>query len=237
MNKVRAKSHPRSPAEHLRHWLHESLRGLPPGSALLAVGCEEVFLTTQLAEYATDVTVLDTSGAQMGLLARRFPEISFRQHDPGEPLPFPAETFAAIWCNEFLDRVFDPAVALREMHRVLAPSGRLLVNVPDQGGMRNMLNALFPWRDESAATNPRVHHFTKAMLAKLARSAGFCEVRTATAGAVRPAPGKGGRSLMLRAKKGPDAMLIPGHARGRGRAATAGVPVEDLAFASRVRAA
>lgn len=236
MTKLRAKSHSRSPADHLRHWLHAGLRGLPAGSAILAVGCEEVFLTTHLAEYATDVTVLDTSGVQMGLLARRFPEISFRQHEPGEPLPFPAETFDAIWCSEFLDRVFDPAVTLREMHRVLAPAGRLLVNVPDHGGVRNMLNALFPWRDASAATNPRVHQFTKAALAKLARTTGFSEVRTATAGAVRPAPGTGARSLLLRAKKGPDAMLFSTRA-ARARAATSELAVEDLAFASRVRAA
>jgi SAM-dependent methyltransferase len=236
MNKARpAKSHPRSAADHLRQWLHESLRGLPPESAILAVGCEEAFLTMHLTEYAANVTVLDTSGVQMGLLARRFPEIAFRQHDPGEPLPFAAETFDAIWCSEFLDRVLDPAVALREMHRVLAPSGRLLVTVPDHGGVRNVLNALFPWRDESAATNPRVHHFTKTVLARLARTAGFAEVRTATSAAVRHAAAKGTRSLMLRAKKGPGALLIP--AKARARAIPAELAVEDLAFASRVRAA
>ena len=225
------------PNEHLRQWMHEGLRELPPDSAILAVGCEEALLTPALAEYSADVTVLDTSGAQMGLLARRFPEISFLQHEPANPLPFAHDTFDAIWCCEFLDRTFAPAAVLREMHRVLAPGGRLLVTVPDHGAVRNVLIALFKWDEHFSPSNPRIRYFTKHTLAKLTRQAGFTGIRTATGGAVRRIAGElVPRSLMLRAKKGPAAQLVPDRMPAAA-AETELSPAEELAFAGRRRAA
>ena len=36
-----------------------------------------------------------------------------------QQIPFPHETFGLVICNHMLERVDDPAAALREMHRVL----------------------------------------------------------------------------------------------------------------------
>lgn len=62
---------PWSVIARLRHWMHDGLRPLAPDAAVLAVGCEQAFLAPQLAEYSADVTVLDTSGAQIGQFSRR----------------------------------------------------------------------------------------------------------------------------------------------------------------------
>lgn len=216
--------------------MHEGLHDLPHESAVLAIGSEQAFLTPQLAEYSNDVTVLDTSAAEIAQLARRFPEIAFLQHEPANPLPFAHDTFDAIWCCEFLDRVFDPIATLREMHRVLVPGGRLVVTVPDHGAVRNVLIALFHWDEHFAPSNPRIRHFTRHTLAKITGDAGFGEIHCATGGAVRRiAGGLVPRSLMLRARKGPG--VEPAPAGARARADEESGLDEALAFASRVRGA
>jgi ubiquinone/menaquinone biosynthesis C-methylase UbiE len=216
--------------------MHEGLHDLPHDSTILALGCDEVFLAPQLREYSFDVTVLDRSGGQVTQLARRFPDIAFLQHNPANPLPFAHDTFDAIWCCEFLDRIFDPSAALQEMHRVLAPGGRLLVTVPDHGTVRSVLIALFKWDEHFAPTNPRIRHFTRSMLVKLARRAGFEHVRTTTGGSVRPIAGSlVPRSILLEARKGPAARLTLA-ANGRRADDRELVLGDELAFASRVRA-
>jgi SAM-dependent methyltransferase len=158
-------------------------------------------------------------------------------HEPGRPLPFAAEQFDAIWCCEYLDRVFDPAAVLSDMRRVLVPEGRLLLTVPDHGRVRNVLIALFNWDGHFAPTNPRIRYFTRTTLAKLVRDAGFGEISLQRAGALRRLAGRlVPRSLMLRARKGVGLRLTPAEARAdRG---TGHLPLEDnLAFAGRSRAA
>jgi ubiquinone/menaquinone biosynthesis C-methylase UbiE len=220
----------------LRAWMHEGLRDLGPGRAILALGCDEAFLTPQLLEYASDVTVLDTSGGQIAQLARRFPEITFLPHHPAQPLPFARGAFDAIWCCEYLDRVFDPVAALREMHRVLVPGGRLLATVADHGRVRNVLIALFNWDEHFTATTPRVRYFTKRTLARLTREAGFTAVQLTTS---RPARKVAGRfappNLLLKARKDAGLELAPAERRDRADGDVAFD--EDLAFAGRTRAA
>jgi SAM-dependent methyltransferase len=220
---------------YMRGWMQAGLSDLPAGGAVLALGCDEAFLAPHLSEFAADVTVLDTAAGEMAQLARRFPDVDFLQHNPSSPLPFAHDTFAAIWCSEFLDRIFDPAAALREMHRVLAPGGRLLITVPDHGAVRNVLIALFRWEEHFSPANPRIRHFTRSMLARLVRQAGFEQVRICTGGTVRRMAGAlVPRTLFLQAVKSPAAVeSVAAAAPGHGSQAR----TEALPFAGRTHAA
>jgi SAM-dependent methyltransferase len=217
--------------------MDRGLSDLPATGAILAVGCDAAFIGSHLVEYSRDVTVLDTSGGQLAQLARRFPEISFQLHNPASPLPFPRESFEVVWCCDYLDRVLDPAAALREIHRVLAANGRLLASVPQQDGVRKMLSAFFPAANPPAAANPAVRFFTRRMLTRLARENGFVDI--AVASIRQPAPGTAAaraRSLLMRARKAPGVQVVPTTAR------VAVVELrdvfdEELAFAGRTRAA
>ncbi len=226
--------------QHLRAWMHTGLHDLRPGSTLLAIGCDEAFFAPQLAEYATEVTVLDTSAGQMAQLARRFPAIAFLRHNPSHALPFGAEMFNAIWCCEFLDRVFDPATALREMHRVLASGGRLMVTVPDHGGgpLRPVCAPFFQSDEALVHERPRIRQFDRSDLVKLARQAGFADVHTATSGR---GPRTGGpRSLLLRASKVSAAKVDSDSieaSRASAGAAGAATATDDLVPAGVLRAA
>lgn len=227
-------THPSVASDHLRRFMHEGLRDLPHESIVLAIGCEEAFLTPQLTEYSSDVTVLDTSGTQIAQLARRFPEIAFLRHNPANPLPFAHDTFDAIWCCDYLDRVFDPARALHETYRVLKAGGRLLVTVPDHGRMHTMLATLLSWESPLAPDNPRIRHFTRPSLVRLAREVGFGDVHATSGGAARrsarpPAP----RTLMLHARKD----LAAAQVRARSGDAADALLDDEIASALGARAA
>jgi len=201
--------------------MRDGLHDLRRAGRVLAIGCDEVFLATHLAEYAAEVTVLDTSAGQLGHLARRYPEINFLRHHPAQPLPFAAGVFDAIWCGEILDRVFNPAAVLSEVYRVLGPAGRLMATVADHGAAQR---ATFAAEAPVAAERPCLRRFTRGGLVRLVRQAGFAHLRTAS-GRAGPRAAGAPRRLLLRARK-----VAAGGATALGRR-------DELAQGSRLRAA
>lgn len=83
-------------------------------------------------------------------------------------LPFADASFdAAVTADVLCHAAVDPARALAELHRVLRPGGRLVVNMP-----------AFPWL--MSAHDVRVHNArrqTAAQTAAMLRAAGFAKVR------------------------------------------------------------
>ena len=80
-------------------------------------------------------------------------------------LPFANASFDAVICSSVLYHqwVKDPAVAVRELHRVLRPGGLLLLNVP-------ALRFLHSAHDEAVMT---AHRFSKSEIRQLLRNNGF----------------------------------------------------------------
>ena len=80
-------------------------------------------------------------------------------------LPFANASFDVVICSSVLYHqwVKDPAVAVRELHRVLRPGGLLLLNVP-------ALRFLHSAHDEAVMT---AHRFKKSEIRQLLRDSGF----------------------------------------------------------------
>ena len=173
-------------AANLRNWMHAELRGLSDDAPILEVGCGDGSFTRSLAGYSSRVTAIDISASQIERNARAHPEITFHHHDVAQTFPFANGAFAVIWCSEVLEHLFDPGFALREMHRVLAPGGQLLVTVPYHGMFKDVLIALFKWDEHFAPTNPHIRFFTRKSLTQLAAGAGCVEIKTATCGMNQP---------------------------------------------------
>lgn len=169
-------------AKNFRRWMARNLAGLPPKSTILEVGCGDGSFTKELVKFSPDVTAIDISESQIAENAKRFTGITFRQHDVAETFPFNNNAFDVIWCSEVLEHLFDPAFALREMNRIIKPGGKLLVTVPYHGRLKNILIALFNFDQHYTPSNPHIRFYTNKTLSRIAREAGFTDVKVETCG-------------------------------------------------------
>jgi SAM-dependent methyltransferase len=56
--------------------------------------------------------------------------VSFQMVDAAQPLPFPDQSFDAVFCNDSINHLPGRLQVFRDWHRVLRPGGRVLVTDP-----------------------------------------------------------------------------------------------------------
>jgi SAM-dependent methyltransferase len=102
------------------------------GRAVLDVGCGPGWVARRYARAGAAVTAVDLTERAVTLarqwLAREGLTATVRQAD-AEALPFADSTFDWVSCDGVLHHTPDPERALREMHRVLRPSGGVCLSV------------------------------------------------------------------------------------------------------------
>ena len=156
--------------------LEELTRDLPPGAAVLDLGCGAgVPVTRWLADHRFAVTGVDFSARQLELARRLVPAASFIKADMTE-ISFPAESFAAVvafYSIIHVPRVEHPAL-LRKIHRWLEPGGGFLA-----------IWALGAWEGEEKdwegwGAAMRWSHYGEEANLRMLREAGF-EVASAEA--------------------------------------------------------
>lgn len=100
----------------------EYAAALPPGSRVLDAGAGDAPYA-ELFAHCEHVTQEWTESPHAGA---RSADVIADLHD----LPLPGGSFDGVLCTEVLEHLADPGRALRELHRVLRPDGRLLLTVP-----------------------------------------------------------------------------------------------------------
>ena len=110
---------------------------LRPDDDLLEVGCGSARLLAEQAAHVRYVAGLDISGIQVDMARKRLAgRISAGTAEivlgNAMALPWADGRFSVVGSLNCLKFVPDPATALREMHRVLRPDGRLVVTIDKQ---------------------------------------------------------------------------------------------------------
>jgi ubiquinone/menaquinone biosynthesis C-methylase UbiE len=107
-------------------------RALPigPHARVLDLGCGTGIVARTVRERlggAARVTGLDINAGMLATARRIAPDIDWREGS-AMALPFEDAAFDVVLCQEMLQFAPDRAAALREIHRVLAPGGRLVLS-------------------------------------------------------------------------------------------------------------
>jgi ubiquinone/menaquinone biosynthesis C-methylase UbiE len=161
---------------------------LRPGERVLDVACGTGVVARLAAERVGPtgtVAALDLNPAMLSV-ARSVPAtgVAIRWYETSaEALPLPNDAFDVVLCQLGLQFVSDKNAALKEMRRVLAPGGRVLVSTPPP-------NAFFDVLDEAVTRHvgPQAGAFVRmvfslddpGMIEQLFRDAGFADVNVRT---------------------------------------------------------
>lgn len=158
--------------------------GVKPGERVLDVACGTGVVTRLAAERVGPrgtVAALDVNAGMLAvarsLRASARPPISWYEA-PAESMPLPDEAFDVVFCQLGLQFMEDKAAAVREMHRVTAAGGRVLVTVPTPSRFFNVMDDAFARHIPAGAGFVRMVFSLNdtATIDQLFRSAGFHDV-------------------------------------------------------------
>lgn len=138
---------------------------LPASTLLLDVGGGTGRVASALADAVKGVVIVDASEQMLRQAANR-PGID-AIHASAEALPFSDASFERILMVDALHHVEDTELTVREMLRVLAPGGRLVIEEPD---WRTPRMRLIGWAEKLAMM--RSHPERPDTIVRLARQAG-----------------------------------------------------------------
>jgi ubiquinone/menaquinone biosynthesis C-methylase UbiE len=151
-------------------WDHGSRKDIIPffndfvetGNRVLDVGCGDGYGTYKLHELGYKAVGADLSVEMITKAKERLFDIPFFQADIGD-LPFQSNSFDAILCINVLEWTETPALALKELRRVLKPGGFLCTGIlgPTAGprnngyrrvyGEKTISNSMMPWEFDKLA--------------------------------------------------------------------------------------
>ena len=107
--------------------------GLRPGERVLDMACGTGVITRMAKEQvgSGSVTGLDLTPGMLEVARSIIPDMEITwQEGNAESLPFPDASFDVVFCGLSLQLIPNKVTALREMKRVLVPSGRVLLSTP-----------------------------------------------------------------------------------------------------------
>ena len=136
-----------------------------PGERILDLAAGTGTSSAALAKGGAEVVSCDLSEGMIEVGRQRHPEIEF-VHGNAMDLDFEDGTFDAVTISWGLRNIPDPALALREMMRVVRPRGRLVVvgvSTPTSRGCRGLSNAyqstVMPALARVASTNDGAYDY------------------------------------------------------------------------------
>jgi SAM-dependent methyltransferase len=119
------------------------------------------------------VTGIDISQTAVAYAQAQCPGAQFQVAMLEEKLPFADEAFAAIWCTEVVEHLFDVHAALAELNRVLRPGGKLILTTPHHGLLKNLVIATIGFDKHYNPYLSHIRFFTRRSLSVCLEHAGF----------------------------------------------------------------
>lgn len=170
-----------------------SVSRLPEGSRVLDLGGGMGRIAVPLAQRRYQVTLCDISDDMLAMASQAGREagvskedLTPRRVDASQPLPFATASFDCAIALDLLVHLPDPVAALRELRRVVAPEGEIIVDITNRSpwwvlrypryvGRRPRLRWLRTLRGGGVLPEWQgiVHHYTRPEFRRMLDEAGF----------------------------------------------------------------
>jgi SAM-dependent methyltransferase len=145
------------------------------GDRVLDLGCGSgTFTGVAAAAGAASVIGAEVAEAALARARTAHPGLDFRLVPIDGPLPLEDASADLIWCSEVIEHIADTSAWLSEVHRVLAPGGRLLLTTPAHGRLRLLLGGVERY---SEPLGDHLHLYTARSLRTLLGGFGFADTR------------------------------------------------------------
>jgi ubiquinone/menaquinone biosynthesis C-methylase UbiE len=108
-----------------------SVAGLQAGKQAADIGAGTGFVSEGLVRQDLNVIAVDQSEAMLEELKNKYPQLDCRQGE-AEDLPVADNAVDYVFANMYLHHVERPAVAIKEMTRILKKGGRLVITDLDE---------------------------------------------------------------------------------------------------------
>ncbi len=152
------------------------LRLVPTGGRLLDVGCACGFLLVAARERGFAVQGIEPSAWATAYARREFGLDVW--HGYLEAAPLEPDSFDVVVLADAIEHLPDPRAALRKLHGLLKPGGRLLLLTPDLGSLVARLAGVHWW----GLLDDHYHYFDRRTLRRLLADEGFAVERIAALG-------------------------------------------------------
>ena len=150
---------------HAERRLAESiLRELPSATAILDVGSGSAWVARHFQSSDVFVCSLDATIINTAAAIDRYPHNHAAVVADAFHVPFRDGAFGAIVASEIIEHVVDPASFVRELIRVLAPGGSLVISTPYKERLRYTLCIHC---NQNTPLNAHLHSFDEHVLTKL----------------------------------------------------------------------
>ena len=153
--------------------LKRALEDIPIGLPVLDAGCGKGHFSLFLMELGYKVFGIDISNRALQEARKIMPNGCWGLASLEDGLPFKEKYFAAIWCSEVLEHIFDVYSFLAELNRVLAESGKLVLTTPFHGFFKNLVIAMTGFAKHYNPSLSHIRFFTQKSLANSLAAGGF----------------------------------------------------------------
>lgn len=113
-----------------------------PGARLLDLGCNDGAFTVELAGRVGAAEAHGVEFVDELANGARGRGVEVVGHDLNEPLPYPADSFDVVHSNQVIEHVVKTDVFVREIARVLKPTGYALISTNNLASWHNVFSLL-----------------------------------------------------------------------------------------------
>jgi len=111
-----------------------------------------------------DLVGVDVSEKAISFIKKKFPKQKFKKIEEGSILPLTTNTFDFIIASDVLEHIYDTELIFSEIARILKPGGKILISVPYNGRIKNVIITLFFYESVFDPYSPHIRFFSKKSL-------------------------------------------------------------------------